>query len=274
VILFFAGNMTRVELYFRNIERKHRLISYAFVNESKGELDLWHEDYGHRPHCKLFMDSGAFSAQTKGVKIDIDAYCDYLIEHEDTIYCYAALDVIGDWKGTARNLDYMLKRGLKPVAPFHMGSPFHELRRLAENHEYLALGGIVGASRDRMEPWLDQCWSVLRDYWPIKVHAFGVTAQWALEKYPFFSADSSSAIVGAGMGRVLQFTDGKIISESWPDYAQRTLDGMAVDGLSKYRVDGGSAFVGRVLLNVEAVIALERHINALWTERGIIWEED
>ena len=44
---------------------------------------------------ELFLDSGAFSAFTQKVTIDIQEYIAFIKEHEDIIDVYANLDVIG-----------------------------------------------------------------------------------------------------------------------------------------------------------------------------------
>ena len=69
----------------------------------------------------LFLDSGAFSAMTQGVKIDIYEYIDFIKEHEDVLEVYANLDVIGSAEGTWKNQMIMEEAGLKPLPVFHYG---------------------------------------------------------------------------------------------------------------------------------------------------------
>ena len=124
-----------------------------------------------------------------------------------------------------------------------------------------------------MQPWLDSCWRTIRDYWPVKVHVFGVMAQWALERYPFYSADSSSALVGAGMGRVSTWGDAKMTAQPWIDYGEQNYDGHVVDHVSTVRAKAGSAHRGRAHYNVRAQLALEKHITSVWEARGIVWTD-
>lgn len=276
VKLFFAGNVTTAEqeTALSTIAGiQHRLLSFADIDSwGKDAFAYWTSERAPQP---FFLDSGAFGALTRGATIDIDRYSEYIRQHEAHLSPYACLDVIGDWRGSARNYDTMLGKGLHPVPTYHMGSPEHELRRLCGMADYIALGGVVGATRETMKPWLDKCWRVLRDYFPIKVHVFGVMAQWALERYPWYSADSSSALVGAGMGRVSQFVDCKVVSMGWLEYGQKFYDGLVMDGISEYQSKkGGSAHRGRSILNVKTQLQLQRHVTDVWRMRGITWEED
>ncbi len=279
--LFFAGNVkgNGPDAADYGTGVRNRLLTFA-------DIDDWAEDcfaywVGTRPPgAHVFIDSGAFGAYTRGAVIDLGRYCAYLEEKMPALGCYAALDVIKDWRGTAANLDVMLKRGLHPIPCFHRGSPWEVLDALAGAHPYIALGGMVGGggkggakhdtlTADSLSPYLDECWRRLRRHWPVKVHVFGVVAQWVLERYPFYSADSATAIVGAGMGRVQRFLQGVAKSGDWPTVAQETYDGVIVDGVGRV---GGSAHAGRRRRNIEAQLALQAYVTDLWAQRGVTWE--
>jgi hypothetical protein len=258
------------------------LLSYADVDESWGReaFEFWVS--GHRAGMDVFLDSGAFSAYTRGSVIDLDRYCDYIQEHETRLTCYAALDVIKDWRGTQRNLERMAARGLRPIPTFHRGSPWEVLDELAGSCPYIALGGMVGGRdgngrhdsliQESAGPYLDECWRRLERYWPIKVHVFGIIAQWILERYPFYSADSSSPILGAGMGRVTRFRAGRMRSLGWIQDVTEIWDGSVADHVAEDRVErSGSAHIGRRLANIRAVLSLERYVTDLWAARGVTW---
>lgn len=272
--LYFAGNVTTSdqETALCTIAGvQYRLLSFADIDSwGKDAFAFWTSDQAPE---RFFLDSGAFGAFTRNAEIDLERYCAYIKANEHRLYPYACLDVIGDWRGSAANFDRMRALGVDPVPTFHMNSPEAELHRLLKEADYIALGGVVGATRETMQPWLDKCWRVLRDYWPKKVHIFGVMAQWALERYPFYSADSSSALVGAGMGRVSTFSNSRVYTAGWAEYGRATYDGSVMDHVSEYRAKAGSAHRGRSILNVKAQLALQRHVTDVWTNRGIVWEE-
>lgn len=276
--LYFAGNISFGEqqdlTYGWGI--RNRLLTFADKETwAKTEFQEWvHQGY---PDASVFLDSGAFSAWSRGAVLDMGRYCDYIREQGPKVDIYANLDVIGDWKGSARNLDRMLDQGLKPMAVFHKGSPWNELTRLAGLGLPLALGGLVGKGKSvtagNIQTYLDACWARLRNHWPIRVHVFGVVAQWVLERYPWFSADSSTAIVSGGMGRVQHWVDGRVGTDGWIPYAQQTLDGSVVDGVALDKAGNGSAHLGRRKHNVDCQLELQRHITDLWTKRGVAWDQ-
>lgn len=279
--LYVAGNAVQEGSEALNYEIgcRNRLLSYAFLDDWARKAFLYWVEHGQPDHS-LFLDCGAFSAFTKKAVIDLDEYCAYIEAHASAITAYAALDVIGDWRATLANLDVMLKRGLHPVPCFHRGEPWEILDALARDHPYIALGGMVGGdgtrgttSEDSLRPYLDACWRRIGRHWPVKVHAYGVMAQWVLERYPFYSADSSNAIMGAGMGRVNRFAAGQLKSEGWQDDVKRTLDGVVADGIGRTGAKSQSAHAGRRRRNVEAQLALERYVTDLWAAKGVAWED-
>lgn len=189
---------------------RNRLLSYFDTEGVPGAFEFWLSPA--EPGKRLFIDSGAFSAYTQGIPVDLGAYIKWLHAHKANVYCYACLDIINDCEGTRRNYETMVAAGLKPIPVFHVGSPLEELERYCGLTDFVALGGSVQLSKRRelLQRWFDSCFAIVKKFWPVKVHAFGVTAQWLLERYPFFSCDSSGAIVGGGLGRVLDFKGGQV----------------------------------------------------------------
>lgn len=275
MILYFAGNTTNRFLENDLVVTcgiQHRLLSFADAfGWATAAFEYWASDDAPRP---FFLDSGAFGALTRGATINLDHYCQWIKDHQQHLACYACLDVIGNWRASARNYDRMLAKGLNPIPTYHMGSPEHELRRLLGMADYIALGGVVGAHENDMKPWLDRCFNIIyHEFWPKKVHVFGVLAQWALERYPLYSADGSSALVGAGMGRVTTFEEGRMYARPWMEYAKQTHDGHVMDFISTVQAKKGSAHRGRRRVNAQAFHDLQRHVTDLWTMRGILWED-
>ena len=273
--LYFAGNVTTAAQetsLCKDAGILYRLLSFADIDSwGKDAFGFWTSDAAPEP---FFLDSGAFGALTRGATIDLDRYCAYIAAQPEKFYPYACLDVINDWVGTAKNYDIMLAKGLDPLPTFHMNSPDEELRRLLGMTDFLALGGVVGATRLTQQPWLDKCWRIIQEFWPKKIHIFGVMAQWALERYPFYSADSSSALVGAGMGRVTIWDQARVTTLDWQGYGRKFYDGLVMDGISRVQAKGGSAHRGRSFLNIHSQLMLERHVTDVWRMRGITWEED
>lgn len=274
MILYFAGNAITAEneVFLTSHGLEYRLLSYADIDSwSTRAFGWWMSDAAPRP---LFLDSGAFGAFTRNHHIDLVKYCEFIKQHPGKLYPVAALDVIGVREASYENWRRMQELGVHAMPTYHMGlHNWPAFREMLAETDYIALGGVVGATQETMQPWLDVCWKHIKDFWPKKVHIFGVMAQWCLERYPWYSADSSSALVGGGMGRVMSFEKGRMVSEDWQSYAQFTYDGAVMDGLSALQAKAGSAWKGRAILNIRSQLALQRYITDLWTARGITWEE-
>jgi len=185
----------------------HMLESYHYVCKQSAV------DKMRRDEAKVFLDSGAFSAWSKGVEIDLPAYCRYIqdnadiIRVEDDAVVASVLDSIGDDLGTYKNQMRMEKLGVRPLPCFHYGEDPRYLQLYAANYSYITLGGMVAQSTKDLLIWLDEIWEkYLTDGAgrPItKVHAFGVTTPILMKKYPWFSVDSSSWVQVAANGSIL-----------------------------------------------------------------------
>ncbi len=185
----------------------HLLESYHYVGRQRF-VDAMRED-----GARVFIDSGAFSAFTLGVDIDLPTYCEYIkrnidiIRVEDGVLMASVLDGIGDPLQTYRNQLNMEALGAKPLPCFHAGEDERYLEYYVKNYEYITLGGMVGSSTKQLCIWLDRIWDrylVDGSGKPrLKVHGFGITAVPIMERYPWFSVDSSSWIQSAAFGSII-----------------------------------------------------------------------
>lgn len=168
--------------------------------------------------CKTFCDSGAYGAAHSGKVINLDSYIEFI---NSTPECevFAVLDEI-PWSATGyldggvkaetanktwENYVYMLER-VKPeyrdklVCAFHYGEPKEALHRIISGIDgykpkYIAFGGRAGVSTRDLYKYFDTYfWKWIRESVTpdIKIHAFGVTVFDMLERYPWYSADSTS----------------------------------------------------------------------------------
>lgn len=177
-----------------------RLDSYYYLKSAKLIRD-------HKYYHKFFLDSGAHSAWTQGVSINLDAYIKFIKDHLDYLHVYAALDDIHDWRKSVKNTEYMEAAGLKPIAVFHVGEPWELLEDMVKKYDYIALGGNGKApNAEALRLFMNEAWSRICDDKGVakcKVHGFGMTRKDLMEKYPWYSVDSTSPILAAGMGRVV-----------------------------------------------------------------------
>ena len=170
----------------------------------------------------LFLDSGAFSAFTKGVHIDIQEYIGFIKENERYIDVYANLDVIGDAEATLKNQRIMEDAGLNPLPCFHYGDDIFYLHTYLQEHDYIALGGMVPISTNDLAHWLDNLFSNFlcdkKGNPIVKVHGFGLTSLKLLRRYPWYSVDSTSWVMASRMGTIYipQRKSGKWIYDKDP----------------------------------------------------------
>lgn len=175
------------------------LVSYWYVKNGMGQSVIEHCVSRDVP---LFLDSGAFSAMTKEVTIDLREYTEFCLEQANKFSVIASLDVIGNYKKTAENHDYMRSRGVKSIPTFHVNAPFSELDRLCSENEYIALG-VAGMQRRRksLMSWLSKCFRTNNGR--AKFHGFALTSPVVMYSFPWFSVDSSTWLSGRRFGTII-----------------------------------------------------------------------
>lgn len=234
--LYFAGSsMSEADDLIKS-KSYNRLFSY--LNDKK-IIDNYVEYIRNtKSNLKLFIDSGAFTAWTKGNMIDVDEYINWINSRSDCIHLYGQIDFIpGDIvKGatneqvkeaaqkTWENYLYMRPKMKNPdglLYTFHVGEPYEYLKQALEWEDesgkpiyYIALGGMVGKPMPVKESFLDSCFEIIKNSSNpnVKIHAFGMTSFSLLKKYPITSADSTSWIMTGANGSIM--TDCGIIQVS------------------------------------------------------------
>lgn len=191
---------------------------------------------------KVFLDSGAFSAFSLGAEIDIEAYCDYVVTNADIIrkegdvVLASVLDSIGSASGTKENQRIMESNGAKPLPCFHFNEPEEYLVDYIDNYEYITIGGMVPISTKNLIVWLDRIWGKYLTNPDgsarIKVHAFGVTSIDLMQRYPWFSVDSSSYIQASRTGSIYLPNTFKALAVS-KDSPSRKMKGQHLDTLAE-----------------------------------------
>lgn len=218
--LYFAGAEAFSDIVVE--EKVNILISYYYAKKKIDSL-LQKEFKG-----KLFVDSGAFTAWTNHVTIDVDEYCDWINKYRDYLELFGQVDSIpGEIdstptkeqvneaaKKTWDNYLYMRKKISRPeglLYTFHVGEPFQYLKQALEWRDengnpipYIALGGMVRKTYIVKKNFLTRCFEIIKasSNPNVKVHAFGMTSFDLLEKFPITSADSTSWIMTGANGGI------------------------------------------------------------------------
>lgn len=255
-------------------------------------LESWHYvgkqrfvDQMRANEARIFLDSGAFSAHTLGVELSVKEYCEYIqrnsdiIRVEDGVVMASVLDGIGDPLQTWRNQYEMELRGVRPLPCFHAGEDERYLEHYVKNYPYITLGGMVGSSTKQLGLWLDRIWDkYLVDSTGrarVKVHGFGITSVPLMERYPWYSCDSSSWIQSTSFGTVVTPKYGPIsVSEKSPsrhDAGQHitTLSAIEQDHVLRYLEEQGftlerlaTVYQSRAAYNLWAYTVIETMVNA------------
>lgn len=255
-------------------------------------LESWHYvgkqafvDHMRNNSAKIFLDSGAFSAWTLNVTLSVQEYCDYIKRNSDIIrqdgssVMASVLDGIGDPLQTYRNQLEMEARGVRPLPCFHAGEDERYLEYYIQNYEYITLGGMVGSSTKQLATWLDRIFDrylVDGSGRPkLKVHGFGITSIPLMERYPWYSCDSSSWIQSAAFGGIVTPQYGPLnVSEKSPsrhDWGQHisTLTPLEQDKVYQLLEEAGftydrlsTVYESRAAYNLWAYGVINATINA------------
>ena len=172
--LYFAGSQAKVADELIEEHGLLRLLSYLIY---KGHLLK-----RHNKGLKTFVDSGAFSAHTKGAEIDVDAYIEYLNAYDDTISICAQLDKIPGEFGKPKTKEQLLeapelswenylymypkmKSPEKLLPIFHQGEDFKHLHRML-NHEpkieYMGISPANDLTTASKERWINECFKIIK----------------------------------------------------------------------------------------------------------------
>lgn len=189
----------------------------------------------------IFLDSGAYTAWKQHVSIDLDQYCDYILENKDRLWAYVALDVIPgkpgmkkssynkvsvpiDYDGAAaegfKNYQHMVKRGLDPIPVVHQGENWKWLYKYMEvGATYIGLSTAKDTPRADQKVWLDDAFTRITDKTGkplVKTHGFGITSVDFVMRYPWYSYDSAGWAKQAAAGKLL--VPGKLANGKGYDY--------------------------------------------------------
>jgi hypothetical protein len=217
VRLYFAGQTSGNEHVLAALGARRRLTSYAYASAIYRSLKRW---VGRGP-ISLFVDSGAFTIWRRGERpIEVDAYADWILklaQHEGIqLDAVANLDVIpGRWgeQASADEVNATAAQGWKnfeklrvrlegvcaPMQIFHQGEQFHWLDKLvAEGGGYIGISPANDRTTSAKQHWLDEVFA--RVPRAIRTHGYGVTSLRLLQRFPWYSVDSSAYTAGAVRG--------------------------------------------------------------------------
>lgn len=220
----FSGNLSGKfrEFYVKNQGDKvfNCLHSYWYFKGLPDEkiLEAFEVTKGN-----IMIDSGAFTAWTKDIEIDVDEYIKFINKWDKYVTLFGQIDVIPAkgsttaernecCKKTWENFLYMYERLNNPqklLYTYHCGEPIEWLQQALEwrdsqgrKLDYIAIGGLVGRSTTLRDEFLTQAFTTIKasSNPNVKVHGFGVTSMKIWKKFPFESCDSFTPGMNANHG--------------------------------------------------------------------------
>lgn len=224
MILYFASmNDNRIAPWFYKNDCP---LLYSQIND-RGTLNRRFNS-PKRTNGKLFVDSGAHSAHTKGVKLDVDEYMNFVNSNIDKLDVYVQVDKIPgvyrkpktlkDWLEAPaiswENYKYMHAHSADPsklMSVFHQGESFDWLKNMCEYEfedgtkiPYIGLSPRGDVSLSKKYDFCAKCFSVIQNSSNpnVKTHALGATSLKMLERLPFYSADSTTWVLVSAFGQV------------------------------------------------------------------------
>lgn len=225
---YFAGMGTKESLDEIRKLGCNQLLSQL---NDKRSIYEWVEYLKAHPECKskLFIDSGAYTAHTKGIEVDVDSYINFMNEIDDYVTIYAQVDTIPGRFGQPRteqeikeaperswqNYLYMVSKAKSPdkiIPVYHQGEDIKWLKNMLEykfpdgHHiQYIGISSAKDQSVQSNFSWLKQVFKVIAESSNpnVKTHGFGIMVRNFIEQFPFTSSDSTTWIMTGANGNVM-----------------------------------------------------------------------
>lgn len=232
--LYFAGSAPQEVDEFLVKKSYNRLFSQL---NDRSRIKRWMSYKDEQPSMKLFIDSGAFSAYTKGKEIDIDDYINYLNEYGDYFNVMVQVDYIPgksnvvqdrqvyldapriSWENFLHMRERLNKRLWDRFIPvFHEGEDFKWLENMltyvdADGNRlaYIGISPHTETTTDRRLIFCKEVFRRIKALNPqVKTHGFGMTALNILQYIDFTSVDSTTWLKGAIYGSILVHRHNKL----------------------------------------------------------------
>lgn len=158
----------------------------------------------------LMIDSGAYSAWSRGSAIDLDEYIAFIKKHNlhrIEGVTLVNLDVIGEGEASYKNWLKMRDAGINTLPVYHVVTSTDWLEKYLEECDYVGIGAISEMSYSKRALSLDRLWQDYlidskTDMPKYKCHGMGITSLSLVQRYPWYSVDSTSWLRAGAFGKV------------------------------------------------------------------------
>ena len=222
---------------------KNRLESFFYLKKEPPSV---------REFQSHLLDSGGYTARVKGVEIGVETFAAYCNQHGAKLAFNLDTNDIDE---TLRNQKFLETHAPKTYfIPIYHLSDYCERRELLHDflrYPFIAVGGVagVGGNKQIKEAFYKYVFRHTRDR--VKVHGLGITDGKSLERYPWYSVDSSSWLSFARYGNSKNFTDKKMMQ-----YTSRT-----------------KHYHELAAMEVQHYLRMQKFITDLWKKRGVVWND-
>ena len=271
---YFAGGAGGMHILSYPLMKNH-LIAWIDKAELKRRQDFFKKD------CNILIDSGAFTAFTKGHKIDIIEYVDFINafteqwqDKVNSIY-FINLDSIGNPQESWKNQEYLDKKGIKTLPVIHQwGFKEKTLEQAIKKYDFFAFGGMVGRKRkEHTIPWLNKCYNIIGKHWRKtkkmpKTHLLGVASEKILYRYPAFSCDSTRFMT------VNRFGESEFLKENRLPFKGKGTHRYKNAKQYKYNYEKDQHLLDKIMeYEIKQYKIQEKKITEFWKKKGIIFNE-
>lgn len=164
----------------------------------------------------LLIDSGAFSifnnpSKLKNYSDYVKSYKQFIKKDDEIIQGYFEFDVgkFIDYEEVKNIRDDLFEVSDKIIPVWHNYLGVSEFKNMCNEYDYIGIGGI--ASKEiKVEQTIPLIKYAIKNN--VKLHMLGMTRQGLLNKYPFYSCDSTNWIT-ARFGRIFLFKNNKSYSK-------------------------------------------------------------
>lgn len=286
--IFFAGAGFDYDLAYDAGVRKRLLSWHANFPDEIAEYTnsqlSGRESFG-------IVDSGAFTVWNKGGSIDIEKYCEKLVELLPMFDVAANLDIIpgkkgmpakditpkmtedaasGGWANYMVITEYLKARGIdwRRVMPiYHQGESMDWLKRMVDyGCPYIGVSPSNDYATPQRQLWLDDVFDYLCSLPTLpKTHGYAVTSPVLMKQYPWFSVDSASWVQLGGYGGVN--TPYGVISMSDREEIMgkpKSMDGREWSPEMRHRIANYFADIGVDINELRSNYKLRWRVNAIY----------
>lgn len=198
-------------------EKKKEINSKVDNSQRKIDLSNFFNNLTQEQKEKCFEEADRQGKWKKHL-INIDEYLEHLNKYKGYIWRAVNLDIIPGVQGIKPTQDeiiqaaeqgwqnylYLKKNGWNTVHVFHQHEPLWVLDRMLKECDYIGISPCNDSSEQAKYIWMDTIFRYIleSDNPKIKTHGFAVTSKTLMERYPWYSCDSSSYSLTAAMGSI------------------------------------------------------------------------